>query len=357
MSATDSGRQESLHPIADLYGRWALNPLVDVARAIAYDVVVRPQSYPDLSDDVLRILTDFRFKLGSDPDWPDAFQRTLSFKVLCQVSLASPPVRAVALRYGQYFDVDHNAQVLDALRDAVTGARAQLAPLEGQALAMVSRESRPIFERSVRLFQEPQIAKAFGLPPAPANDWPLEGNFDGGGAYLVAQIVSALRVTACLGGIYRRIGRENPTDRPLVPLVSVALPQDKFIKLQKAAYFGSVTISKLLLAENDDDDLELLSSAYKWTKALQALVPDAERAWKDLEYRSRLTDLEWGMAPNPSGSTMPFSAPTVAASTYTLEGEICCCSGDLDCDPTSRPSDFCSEFCPDPSIAFASGGC
>ncbi len=352
MPAADP-RQESLHPLADLYGRWALNPLVDIARAIAYDVVVRPQNYRDLPEDAARILTDFRFKLGSDPDWPDAFQRTLSFKVLCKVSLASPPVRAVALRYGQYPDGDRNAQILDALRDAVAGVRAQLTPLEGHALAMVSRETRPIFERSVQLFQEPQIAQAFGLPPAPADDWPLGGNFSGDGAYLVAEIVRALRLTACLGGIYRRIGRENVADRPLVPLVTVALPNDKFIKLQKAAFFGAMTLSKLL-AESDADDPELLSSAYKWTKALQTLVPDVGRAWKDLEYRSRLTDLEWGMAPNPSGDAMPFSAPTLAASTYTVEGEICCCSGDLDCDPTSQLSDFCSEYqCP--SIAFASG--
>src|SRR5690242_13642426 len=128
MPAADPSRQESLHPLADLYGRWALNPLVDIARAIAYDVVVRPQNYRDLPEDVARILTDFRFKLGSDPDWPDAFQRTLSFKVLCKVSLASPPVRAVALRYGQHSDGDRNAQILDALRDAVAGVRAQLIP-------------------------------------------------------------------------------------------------------------------------------------------------------------------------------------------------------------------------------------
>lgn len=351
MSATDSDRQESLHPIADLYGRWALNPLVDVARTIAYDVVVRPQNYRDLPDDIMEILANFRFKLGFDPDWPDAFQRTLNFKVLYQVSLASPPVRAVALRYGQ-IDVDQNAQILDVLRDAVAGARAQLAPLEGQALAMVSRESRAIFERSVRLFQEPQIAKAFGLPPAPADDWPLGGNFNGGGAYLVAEIVRTLRETARLGGVYRRIGRENPADRPLVPLVSVALPQDKFIKLQKAAYFGSMTLSKLLLSESDADDLALLSSAYKWTKALQTLVPDVERAWKDLEYRSRLTDLEWGMAPNPSGDAMPFAPVGLPSSTHTIAGEVCCSSGDLDC---GRPPISWLNCPPPPSVAFASG--
>jgi hypothetical protein len=356
MPAADPSREEFSHPIADLYGYWALNPLVEIARAIAYDVVVRPQHYRDLPDDLAEILTNFRFKLGSDPDWPDAFQRTLSFKVLYQVSLASPPIRAAALRLGQQPDDDRNAQLLDAFRDAVSEARAQLAPLEGHALAMISRETRPIFERSVRLFQEPQIAQVFGLPPAPAGDWPLGGNFSGDGAYLVAEVARALRLTMCLGGVYRRIGRENPTERPLVPLVTVALPQDKFIKLQRAAYFGATTISKLLLADSDAVDPELINSSYKWTKALQTLVPDVGRAWKDLEYRSRLTDLEWGMAPNPSGDTTPFSTPNLAFSTYTVEGEICCCSGDLDCDPTSQLTDFCSEYqCP--SIAFAASGC
>jgi hypothetical protein len=356
MPSAHPGPEEPLHPIADLYSRWALNPLVDIARAVAHDVVVRPQNYRRLPDDVAEILTDFRFKLGSDPDWPDAFQRTLSFKVLSQVNLASPSIRAVALRAGQLPDGHRDARLLDDFRDGVAGLRAQLAPLEGHALTMVSDGTRAIFERSVRLFQEPQIAQAFALPPAPATDWPLGSNFSGDGAYLVAEIVRTLRVTTCLGGVFRRIGSENPRERRLVPLVTVALPQDKFIKLQKAAYFGASTISRLLLGDSDAGDPELVASAFKWTKALQTLVPDAERAWKDLEYRSRLTDLEWGMAPNPSGDTTPFSAPGLALSTLTIQGEICCCSGDLDCDPTSQLTDFCSEFqCP--SIAVAPPGC
>jgi hypothetical protein len=188
MPTADSNSNEFSHPIADLYGRWALNPLVDIAHAVSHDIVVRPQNYRQLPDDVAEILTDFRFKLGSDPDWPNAFQRTLSFKVLCQVSLASPPLRAAALRFSEHPDGHRNAQLVDEFRNSVVGVSEQLAPLEGRALFLATNVTRLIFERSVRLFQEPRIAQAFGLPPAPSDGWPLGGNFSGDGAYLVAEM-------------------------------------------------------------------------------------------------------------------------------------------------------------------------
>jgi hypothetical protein len=167
---------------------------------------------------------------------------------------------------------------------------------------------------------------------------------------MVAELVRGLRMVACLGGSFKRINRANPRERPFVPLLTIALPHDKFLKLQRAAYYGSRTISAVM---GDDQNLaspDLMECAYHWTKALQGLVPDVARAWKDVEYRSQLSDLEWGMAPNPSGDMTPVAAgAALAFSTSTVHGEICCCSGDLDCDPTSKLSDFCSEYQPCPA--------
>ena len=355
MPASDVASRNSLHPIAELYGRWALNPLVDVASAIAHDVAVRPNRYKQLSAKTVSILNDFRFKLGTDAEWPNAFQRTLSFRVLYHASLASPPLREAALLYCRGGQKDDDP-LLDAFRDAAAGFRARIEPLVGDALAMLVGQTGPIFDHAVALFQDEDVAQAFGLPSAPSSNWPLGGDFSGDGAYLVAAIVRGLRESACLAGWYRRLSRTTPNEQRLMPLLAVALPADKFLTLQKAAYFGALTMSRVL-DKHDGDERELINLAYKWTKALQRLVPDVARAWKDLEYRARLTDLEWGMSPNPSGDTaLPAAAP-VAATTYTVSDEICCCSGDLDCDPTSQLTDFCSEYqCPQSVIAFAGCG-
>ncbi|HSK46643.1 MAG TPA: hypothetical protein VLA05_01400 [Coriobacteriia bacterium] len=334
----------SIHPLAELYRLWALNPLVEIARVMSFDVPVRPQNYRQLTDETTAILSGFRFKMGTDPEWPDAFQRALNFKVLCQVSLASPALREAALRYGDAAN-DHSRESFNAV---AVSCRSQLAPLEGHALSLLADRSRTIFQRAVTLLRDPAVARAFGVSPAPAGEWPLSADFNGEAAYMVAELVRGLRVIACLGGTYKRINRANPTVRPFVPLLTIALPQDKFLKLQRAAYYGSRTISLVMGDEQGPDSLDLTESAYQWTKALQGLVPDVARAWKDVEYRGQLSDLEWGMAPNPSGDMTPVSVgAALAFSTSTVSGEICCCSGDLDCDPTTQLTDFCSEYqCP-----------
>ena len=336
--------QHPVHPLGELYGLWALNPLVEIVRVLSFDVATRPQSYRKLTDNAAAVLSGFRFKLGTDPEWPDAFQRSLNFKVLCQVSLATPPLREAALRYTE----KPSDQMREAFRAAATSCRAQLAPIEGHALSLIADQSRLIFERAVSLLQDSTIADAFAMSPVHSEQWPLGGNFSGEAAYMIAELVRGLRVIFCLGGTYKRINRANPSSRPFVPLLTIALPHDKFLKLQRAGYYGRLTISELMVSEGDLASTELIETAYQWTKALQGLVPDVARAWKDVEYRGQLSDLEWGMAPNPSGDAMPTSAgAALSFSTSTVHGEICCCSGDLDCDPTTKLTDFCSEYqCP-----------
>ncbi|MEO6772231.1 MAG: hypothetical protein ABI467_04315 [Kofleriaceae bacterium] len=333
------------HPLAELYGLWALNPLVEVARVLSFDVAVRPQNYRALDPKTAETLAGFRFKVGADPLWPDTFQRTLNFKPLYQVALATPPLREAALRY---LEAPSDA-MREAFRTVATSCRAQLEPLEGHGLSLTVDQSRAIFARAISLLQDPAIAHVFAPVAVPASGWPFDGNIHGDAANLVAHIVRGLAVVFCLGGSYKRLSKATPTaTRPLVPPLTVTLPQDKFLRLQRAAYHGRSTLSLVLASGGDLGSDELIASAYQWTKALQVLVPDVERAWRDVDYRCTLSDLEWGMAPNPSGEMTPATAgAALAFSTSTVHGEICCCSGDLDCDPTSQLSDFCSEYqCP-----------
>ena len=349
MPESNSTSNESLHPFGELYGRWAFNFLIEVAQGLGYDFVVRPQNYRNVPDNIADILNSFRFKIGFDPEWPDAFQRTLSFKVLGDVNLASSSLREAAVLIYEHQDQHRREQIFAGFRDASAGLRAQVAPVEGTALTMICDQTRPIFERALVLFQDPNIARAFGLPPAPVNNWPLGDNFSGQAAHLVAEMLRGLRYVACLAGVYTRSIDANSRERLLMPPVTLVVPQVKFINLQKAAYYGSLTISRLLATDSDEPAADLIEYAYKWTKALQRLIPDVPRAWKDPIYRLRLTDLEWGLVPHPSGDAMPVLPGTVAAMTYTVKDEVCCSTGELKCDrdDTTRLSDFCSEYqCP-----------
>lgn len=339
---------DDVHPLADLYGYWALNPLVEIARVLSFDVALRPQHYRVLAPVTSDTLVAFRYKVGTSSEWPDTFQRTLNFKPLYQVALATPPVREAALRFMEA----PSEQSREAFRLAAGACRDHLRSFEGHGLTLVVDQVRAIFSRAISLFRDPAIGRRSDSLDA----WPLGGNFSPEAAHMIAQHVRELRVIFCLGGSYKRLLRADAsTTKPLVPLLTIALPAEKFLRLQRAAFYGRTTLSMLLSdrAERGSDTSqlgtdELISAAYQWTKALQSLVPDVARAWKDVDYRCQLTDLEWGMAPNPSGELTPATArAAIAFSTSTVHGEICCCSGDLDCDPTSQLSDFCSEYqCP-----------
>ncbi len=335
-----------LAPLADLYGYWALNPLVEIAHVLSFDVAVRPQRYRTLTTATSETLVGFRYKVGASSEWPDRFQRALNFKPLYQVALATPPVREAALRFVEC-PCD---QTREAFRIASNACRSHLRSLEGHGLTLVVDQVAAIFARAVSVFRDPTIGRNAGA----LENWPLDGNFSADAAHMIADHVRDLRVIFCLGGSYKRIlGLSASATKPLVPELTLVLTAEKMQRLQRAAFYGRATLRALLSedAERAGEHIatdETILSAYEWTKALQSLVPDVARAWKDLEYRCQLTDLEWGMAPNPSGDVTPATArSSLSFSTATVHGEICCCSGDLDCDPTSQLSDFCSEYqCP-----------
>jgi hypothetical protein len=339
MSSPSSFGAEASHPLAGLYGRWAFNFLVDLAHAVAHDFIARPQHYRAVPDHIAELFSDFRYKLGTDPSWPDAFQRTFSFKMLNRVCFASVPVRHAAVVFYQKSRDAEKETLLEVFREAAVDFRTQVASLEGRSLAAVSREINTVFESARRVFANQAVAAVFGLPPAPDEGWPLGGNFSGPAAELVDEMVRTLPRVQREAGAYRRIGEENPRNRPLMPLVTVAMTPSKFIALQRAAYHGGLTIAGIMRADDGRRDAaELIANAFRWTESLQRLVPDVVRAWKDLDYRARLTDLEWGLAPNPAGDAGPPSTvgDLAAKQTFTVDGEICCCSGDTDCVPTPQ---------------------
>jgi len=233
---------------------------------------------------------------------------------------------------------------LDQFRETVKVFSDHLRGFTGDALNMLCEQSRPIFEQAACLLQSEAVANAFGVKPAPQRDWPL-GVMASNGAILVSTIAQTLKGTRCLVGSFRRLSRDSPIERRLAPGLMMALPVEKVLSLQRAAHWGAKTLDLVLADDEVEDVQDVVSAAYQWAKALQPLVPDAPRAWKDIEYRSTLTDLEWGMAPNPAGVLGPGNITPTSRATYTASGEVCCSSGDLDCDPTSVLTDFCTEFC------------
>jgi hypothetical protein len=355
VARSENSHARELHRIARLYSLWVFNFMIDVAGAVADDFVERPERYRDIPDELCDILSDFRSQLGSHPAWPDAGQRKTIFRALGDACLAGAPLREAALVYVETGS-DFNRDLLaDAFRDAANSFRMQISAVEGPGLETGCRQIGAMFDSAVQVFRSDALMRPFGLAAAPSgDDWPIGGGFTDKGAVHATQLIRALDGDTVAQALLGGPSREVPGAPKREP-IRISMPQNKFILLQQAAWYGAVTISDVMAdvgaaADDGADDLHaLVGNAYKWTKALQRLIPDVVRVWKDPQYRMRLTDLEWGMVePHPSGAP-DFAAAAgrvggLGFSTATVRGEVCCCTGDLPCPASSN-----CEISPGPS--------
>ncbi|RPJ82523.1 MAG: hypothetical protein EHM18_15565 [Acidobacteria bacterium] len=222
--------------------------------------------------------------------------------------------------------------------------------VEGQSLEIGCRQISTIFNNAIKLFRSEALMRVFDLVPAPPDDdWPITGHLKPEGTNLATELIRALDAgnvaRALLGGPKREVVGAAEA-KPIF----ISMTQNKFTLLQQAAWYGGLSISGALSVTDRRDNLApLIGNAYRWTKALQRLIPDVVRVWKDPNYRIRLTDIEWGMVePHPSGEvSLPFAGARGAGlglSTATVRGEVCCCTGDLPCPASSN-----CEWSPNPS--------
>jgi hypothetical protein len=349
VTQADDASSPQLHPIGRLYAQWVFNFLVDIACAIADDFAERPQHYKVVPNEVSATLSGFRYLLGSHPDWPDTHQRIALFRTLGGAYLAGIPLREAALVYVEGGTQLNHDLLMDAFRDSATSLRNQITELSGESLQFGCRQINLIFGNAVRLLQSDEIMRVFNLAAAPKQeDWPFAEGGDGDRGGLTTELIRGLDagVVARLlvGGPGREVGVPKP--RP----IRVSMTPTKFALLQQAARYGALAISATMADNGLQGDLhQMIGNTYKWTKALQRLIPDVVRAWKDPNYRMRLTDLEWGMIePHPSGDVASALVGGGGGgggfSTATIRGEVCCSTGDLPC-----PSSSNCEISPGPS--------
>jgi hypothetical protein len=344
---SDESSVTGMHPIGRLYGQWAFNFIIDIACAIADDFTERPQHYRAIDGELTSILSGFRSQMGSHPDWPDAHQRISIFRMLGTACLASIPLREAGLICVEAGTEVNRDVLTEAFNDAAESFRHQLITLEGHSLEFGCRQIDTIFDNAIKLLRSEEIMRVFNLAPAPDDArWPLSGTTSGEGTNLATELIRALDsgtvARALLGGPRRELGVPTPI------VLRTSMTQNKFILLQQAAWYGGSAISKIMAGRNSPMDLRnAVGDAYKWAKALQRLIPDVVRTWKDPDYRMRLTDIEWGMIePHPSGDialAMGIGSGSIGVgfggfgfSTATVRGEVCCSTGDLQCASSSN---------------------
>jgi hypothetical protein len=256
--------------IVGIYARWTLNSVVQAAAAIAQDYRTRYRQYRAAPADIAGILADMNSRTGYDPIWPNAAQRTAINTPLIGSSDAqangdtiSPfhqtalAVRTAAIAYAERVFDTGEPMLRQAFIDAARHSQAYLLTLSGGVIDRARQDTEPIFRQSIQVLTSPQVAQAFGLPPAPPEAWPLpdpitDNNYlNGDGAYLMEQISRALQSQDEL------------------------ITQQHFVTLQRAAVSGARTIQRILQGAHEDADVEivrgLIGVAYTWATALRDL--------------------------------------------------------------------------------------
>jgi hypothetical protein len=243
--------------IARMYARWTLDCVIESALAVANDYVKRYRQYSRVSAEAARVLADLRTRTGSDPSFPSADQRAGIYGPLIGGSDAKNPtantnfqnlagaVRAAAIAYSERAVDSGEPMLRQAFVDAARNFKVCLSSLTGGVVELGESETANIFESSVRILSNDAVARAFGLPPAPASPWPLNGQLDGDGAYLIEAITGALQ-----------------------PSTVGTVPQGQFLTLQQVAASGAQLISHLVQSDLQDDLAQLITEAYSWATAL-----------------------------------------------------------------------------------------
>lgn len=247
-----------------------LDPIIQVAQAIAFDSVRRPSQYRALPEKLAVVLQDLRVRTGSQPEWPGSAQRAQVF-----ASLFGETFRTLGLDLrsaGRTFAecaAGANSELLeDRVRDAAVGFRGYLRGLEGRAVAVADGETGPVFRSAVEVLRNEAVAGVFGLPPAPGGDWPLDDpTRTETGSPEAAFLIEALQ---------RTVG--SSAQGPL-------LTQHLFLLLQRLAHYGAMTIGAVLedsASWNGKDGVQKLARvAYGWDcahRASSSYLEDQSRA-------------------------------------------------------------------------------
>ena len=251
--------------IADMYERWTLDCVVELAQAVAADFVSRPRQYKDVSAAVAKSLESLWYLADTDPGFPGAAKRQMVFTPLLGPSDGKPGdkssqfhMSSAALRERARAFTERQVQTGEdnlrrAFQDAVITLRSYLVTLRDNAVVNIGdAQTANIFGVSAAVLTDTGVAGVFGRAPSSESGWPEGGTFDDNGARVVEEVSKALQ-----------------TSRGLVS-------QNDFIVMQRIATFGASTL-RGVLADPDPSTVQLtdlddlIQEAYRWKTAVDAL--------------------------------------------------------------------------------------
>src|SRR5262245_47069076 len=237
--------------IADLYARWTLDCLVEIAHAISIDYFSSPEFYQ--GEDTPDSIEDLWASYGYIKDFANKDQRTILAGAILGGSDGYPPKGATA-----YNDAFHqsreplfkaciaaqtatSAQSRDGLnqqvRQALPNFQSYLEGFAGKATSLAHDHIKDVTETCFSILRSDTISTRFiGTHPSISDDWPLKTS-DPSGDKLIAECIAKLKI----------------------PGVDMSID---FPNLRALAQAGGEALTAILQATTDLDDL--IQKTYSW---------------------------------------------------------------------------------------------
>ena len=250
--------------IGDMYSRWTLDCLIEIAHAVSIDYVARPEFYrgADVPDNI----ADLWSSSGYQRNYPSKSQRSDLNGPVLGASDGYPPtkgVTAVADKFHQLRDPLFKACIAYTERttaDAASGLKngvlqamkyfpQYLRNFEGESVNSSYKQVLFVSDLSYQILRSAVVSGAFGVSPAPKSKWPLEAD-DQRGSQLVNAITDSLQ------------------------LKDIALTQERFTKLRAVAQDGHEALEAILLDDPTSNARfeGLVEKVYAWAKSIDYYV-------------------------------------------------------------------------------------
>ena len=259
MAATSPPTADEFPAIAgNLYARWTLDCMGDIAYAIANHAIARPQLY--VSDNLPDELIALRFSYGTVPDFPNPIQRQAMMIPLLGRSdgnQAGPAGSFQTARgrflnacaaFAEHASASDKSILEDRIRLSASTLRDHFVGVRGKSFSTTAGQIEALFGVATRIIKDPAITRIFGIEQV-SPEWPLS-SLDPNGA----KLIESLGVTLSLSGACR-------------------ITYADFLTIQRVAEQGSQTIRLLLSSElpSNVNIKHLITQGYVWGSALREL--------------------------------------------------------------------------------------
>jgi hypothetical protein len=246
--------------IGDMYARWTLEDVIEIAHAVSMDYVARPEFYH--GSDVPDNIVDLRSSYGYLRNYPDRAQRqdiigpVLGASDGCETAT---DVKRIVDKFRQYREPLFKACIAYTLRsvvDAPSGLKVDvikamsyfpqyLRTFAGASLKSSFTQLQFESELAYDILRSHTVSAAFGVKTPPAANWPLEAD-DQNGSSLINAISNQLQLKV------------------------IGLDQEKFTKLRSLAQDGREALEDILRADTTDTQHfeTLVRKVYTWAKSI-----------------------------------------------------------------------------------------